>query len=117
MSDEFEGLDTVQVVGSLAAITKRLGALHEFQLKNLKIWPLAIFSATNSTCEYHHKTRTLFFTLEDDGKAIYSEEGYKQLEEYCKYLLGADVAVAIRTESPPRVIYGKDRFSSYPTDE
>lgn len=99
----------------LADLTRRFGCLHEIQATNLKMWPLGYLGVKDSECEYHHATRHLYFTVGDPDGAVPQDIQFRLqfLEKSCKYLLGDDVSIAVRTKTG-YVIYGN--FKQYPQD-
>lgn len=121
MSDDLDvevvpGESTKEQVARLADLTKRFGALHEFQVHNLKLWSNASLHS-KCTIEYQPDIRKLFVTMNArlqsyDSLPLFTEE----LARSVKFLLGNDVRLAVKDATHPylqaTVVYGD--FDDYP---
>lgn len=112
-----EALD--QQVLRLADLTKRFGALHEFQVQQIKMWTLALLNA-KSDIEYQPDIRKLFVTMKTKTKSALDLLPILSADfaTCVQWLLGKDVRVAIKDATHPyleaTVLYGD--FSDYPAN-
>lgn len=106
-----------QQVLRLADLTRRFGALHEFQVQQIKMWTLALLNA-KSDIEYQPDIRKLFVTMKAKlkGPLTLLPILTADFATCVQWLLGKDVRVAIKDATHPYleaiVLYGD--FSDYP---
>ncbi len=96
-------MDLVKTLASLADLTWHLGCLHELQIRQLQMWPLAILGVESSESVYDHDGRIITVNLGPFGDDVLSRE---QVEERIQFLgdsiqmmLGGDVCVQIIEQS------------------
>lgn len=92
---------------TLREMTRKTGLLHDAQVFQLKMYPLALTNATKVSIEYDYdKKNVIFNIIETQGRA--PKEIKKKLDLICQWtktLLGEEYSVKIKTKN--KVLYGR----------
>lgn len=82
----------------LRDLTRRIGALHEIQINNLKMWPIVILNAREADCSFDYENKLLTYDIKslDGPRPSEFKQRLKILEASVKQLLGDEYEVVIK---------------------